>query len=62
MNLDLDEFLKKREQKIRNMTLSQARDIIASTLSHSNMDVEFEKAVQMLLDCADREIAKEVSE
>ena len=38
------------------MTLSQARDLIAKTLSHSDMEIEFDKAVWMLLNCADEKI------
>lgn len=54
--MTLDEHIEKRRERVANMTLAQARDLIAETLSHSDMEIEFDKAVQMLLDCADEKI------
>lgn len=48
--------LQKYNESVRNMTLEQARDIVSGACAHSDMNCKFEKAVQMLLDCADREI------
>ena len=50
----LNRFLKQREERIKNMTLAEARDIISSTYGHSDMRMESDKALQMLLDCADK--------
>lgn len=50
----LNKFLKEREERIKNMTLAEARDIISSTYGHSDMRMESDKALQMLLDCADK--------
>lgn len=54
--MTLEEHIEKRRERVANMTLAQARDLIAKTLSHSDMGIEFDKAVQMLLDCADEKI------
>lgn len=54
--MTLEEFIKERRKRVANMTLAQARDLIAKTLSHSDMEIEFEKAVQMLLDCAEEKL------
>ncbi len=50
----LNEFLKKREERIKNMTLAEARDIVGKIYGHSDMRMESDKALQMLLDCADK--------
>ena len=50
----LNKFLKEREERIKNMTLAEARDIVSSTYGHSDMRMENDKALQMLLDCADK--------
>lgn len=50
----LNKFLKEREERIKNMTLAEARDIISSIYGHSDMRMESDKALQMLLDCADK--------
>lgn len=50
----LNKFLREREERIKNMTLAEARDIISSTYGHSDMRMESDKALQMLLDCADK--------
>lgn len=52
----LDEYREKRIKRVTNMTLAQARDLIAKTLDHSDMELEFDKAVWMLLKCADEKI------
>lgn len=54
--MTFEEYMEKHNREVNNMTLSKARDIISESCSHSDMRIEFEKAVQMLLDCADREI------
>ncbi len=51
-----EEYNEEHRKRVANMTLTQARDLIAKTISHSDMEIEFEKAVQMLLDCADEKI------
>jgi len=50
----LNEFLKKREEYIKNMTLAEARDTVSRIYGHSDMRMESDKALQMLLDCADK--------
>lgn len=54
--MTLEEYIEKRRERVANMTLAQARDLIAKSLSHSDMELEFDKAVQMLLDCAEEKI------
>ena len=49
----LNKFLKEREERIKNMTLAEARDIVSRIYGHSDMRMESDKALQMLLDCAD---------
>lgn len=58
----LNEFLKKRKERIKNMTLAEARDIISSTYGHSDMRMESDKALQMLLDCADKALEQQPCE
>lgn len=58
----LNRFLKQREERIKNMTLAEARDIISSTYGHSDMRMESDKALQMLLDCADKTLEQQPSE
>ena len=55
----LNEFLKKREERIKNMTLAEARDIVSRIYGHSDMRMESDKALQMLLDCADKALEHE---
>ena len=50
----LNKFLKEREERIKNMTLAEARDIVGRIYGHSDMRMESDKALQMLLDCADK--------
>ena len=50
----LNIFLKEREERIKNMTLAEARDIVSRIYGHSDMRMESDKALQMLLDCADK--------
>ena len=38
------------------MTLAQARQVVADRYGHDDMRIECEKAVQMLLDCAEEKI------
>ena len=54
--MTLEEYIEEKRKRVVNMTLSQARDLIAKTLSHSDMEIEFDKAVWMLLECADEKI------
>ena len=54
--MTLEEYIEEKRKRLANMTLSQARDLIAKTLSHSDMEIEFDKAVWMLLNCADEKI------
>ena len=54
--MTLEEYYEEHRQRVDNMTLVQARDLIAKTLSHSDMEIEFDKAVWMLLNCADEKI------
>ena len=54
--MTLEEYIEERRKRVDNMTLAQARYLIAKSLSHSDMELEFDKAVQMLLDCADEKI------
>lgn len=54
--MTLEEYIEEKRKRVANMTLAQARDLIAETLSHSDMELEFDKAVWMLLDCADEKI------
>lgn len=50
----LNRFLKQREERIKNMTLAEARNVVSSIYGHSDMRMESDKALQMLLDCADK--------
>ena len=59
--MDIDKFLAERTEKIKHMTLADAREVIASSCSHYDMSIEFEKAVQMLLDYADGRIGRTCS-
>ena len=54
--MTLEEYYEEHRQRVANMTLAQARDLIAKALSHSDMEIEFDKAVWMLLNCADEKI------
>ena len=54
--MTLEEYIEEKRKRVTNMTLAQARDLIAKALSHSDMDLEFDKAVWMLLKCADEKI------
>ena len=53
-----DEWLKKHREEVDSMTLARAREVVAAHCAHDDMRIEFEKAVKMLLDCADREISQ----
>lgn len=57
--VSLNKFLKEREERIKNMTLAEARDIVGSIYGHSDMRMESDKALQMLLDCADKTLEQE---
>ena len=51
----MDEFnLAKHREMVANMTLAEARDYVATHYSHEDMRQESDKAIQMLLDCADK--------
>lgn len=50
----LNKFLKEREERIKNMTLAEARDTVSRIYGHSDMRMESDKALQILLDCADK--------
>ena len=60
--MTLEEYTEERRKRVANMTLVQARDLIAKTLSHSDMELEFDKAVWMLLNCADEKISESFME
>lgn len=60
--MTLEEYIEERRKKVDNMTLAQARDLIAKAISHSDMELAFDKAVWMLLNCADEKINKAESE
>lgn len=55
----LNKFLKEREERIKNMTLAEARNIVSSIYGHSDMRMESDKALQMLLDCADKALEQQ---
>ena len=52
----IDEWLTEHRKKVDNMTLEAARNVVAKSCAHDDMRIEFEKAVKMLLDCADNTI------
>ena len=54
--MTLEEYIKEQREKVANMTLAQARQIVASRYGHDDMRIECEKAVWMLLNCADEKI------
>lgn len=54
--MTLEEYIKEQREKVANMTLAQARQIVASHYGHDDERIECEKAVKMLLDCADEKI------
>jgi hypothetical protein len=54
--MTLEEYIKEQRERVANMTLSQARQIVANHYGHDDMRIECEKAVRMLLDCADEKI------
>ena len=54
--MTIEEFIEEKNKRVDNMTLEQARDIMASRYGHDDMRIESEKAMQMLLDCADEKI------
>lgn len=56
----LNKFLKEREERIKNMSLAEARDIVSRIYGHSDMRMESDKALQMLLDCADKALEQEL--
>ena len=60
--MTLEEYIEEKNKRVANMTLVQARDLIANTLSHSDMEIEFDKAVWMLLECVDEAIQNKVPE
>ena len=60
--MTLDEYIEEQRKRVDNMTLAQARDYVSEHLGHSDMRVEFDKAIQMLLDCADEAIQNKVPE
>ena len=43
--MTLEEYYEEHRRRVDNMTLVQARDLIAKSLSHSDMEIEFDKAV-----------------
>lgn len=54
--MTLEEYIKEHRERVANMTLAQARQIVANHYGHDDMRIECEKAVKMLLDCADEKI------
>lgn len=54
--MTLEEYIKEQRERVANMTLAQARQIVASHYGHDDMRIECEKAVWMLLNCADEKI------
>lgn len=54
--MTLEEYIKEQRERVANMTLAQARQIVASHYGHDDMRIECEKAVKMLLDCAEEKI------
>lgn len=54
--MTIDEYIKEQRKRVDNMTLAQARQVVADHYGHDDMRIECEKAVQMLLDCADEKI------
>lgn len=54
--MTLGEYIKEQRERVANMTLAQARQIVANHYGHDDMRIECEKAVWMLLNCADEKI------
>jgi hypothetical protein len=54
--MTLEEYIKEQRERVANMTLAQARQIVANHYGHDDMRIECEKAVWMLLNCADEKI------
>lgn len=54
--MTLEEYIKEQRERVSNMTLAQARQIVANHYGHDDERIECEKAVKMLLDCADEKI------
>lgn len=54
--MTIEEYIKEQRERVNNMTLAQARQIVADHYGHDDMRIECEKAVWMLLDCADEKI------
>lgn len=60
--MTLGEYIKEQRERVANMTLAQARQIVANHYRHDDERIECEKAVKMLLDCADEAIQNKVPE
>lgn len=54
--MTIEEYIKEQRERVNNMTLAQARQIVADRYGHDDMRIECEKAVWMLLKCADEKI------
>lgn len=54
--MTLEEYIKEQRERVANMTLAQARQIVANHYGHDDERIECEKAVKMLLNCADEKI------
>lgn len=54
--MTLEEYIKEQRKRVDNMTLAQARQVVADRYGHDDMRIECEKAVWMLLNCADEKI------
>lgn len=54
--MTIKEYIKEQRERVDNMTLAQARQVVAEHYGHDDMRIECEKAVWMLLDCADEKI------
>lgn len=52
----IEEYIKEHRKRVANMTLAQARQVVADHYGHDDMRIECEKAVWMLLNCADEKI------
>lgn len=55
MARDMQEYIEAYNKRVANMTLKEAIEVVSRTCSHYGMSNQFEKAVQMLIDCAEKE-------
>lgn len=54
--MTLEEYIEEHRKRVADMTLAQARQVVADHYGHDDMRIECEKAVWMLLNCADEKI------